>query len=138
LLAISIGVSAVLHPEFGEEMLSLLSPSKSKNLTIVQAEDLSTKSENSEKSESATASAMPSLALKGLQWLTELPDEQYVIEFQTFETVEDAQKEIKTQSDRLKEDLGLMDIIVKDDRSLIVSESGVETLIIVIHSYVVR
>jgi hypothetical protein len=95
LLAISIGVSAVLHPEFGEEVLSLFSPSKSKNLTIVQAEDLSTKSEKTEKS--ASASAMPSLALKGLQWLTELPDEQYVIEFQTFETVEDAQKEIESK-----------------------------------------
>ncbi len=101
LLAISIGVSAVLHPEFGEKILSLFTPTKSKNLTLVQAEDLSSKSENSEKSESesanATASAMPSLALKGLQWLTELPDEQYVIEFQTFETVEDAQKEIESK-----------------------------------------
>jgi septal ring-binding cell division protein DamX len=95
LLAISIGVSAVLHPEFGEKILTLFTPSKSKNLTVVQAEDLSTKSENTEKS--AIASAMPSLALKGLQWLTELPDEQYVIEFQTFETVEDAQKEIESK-----------------------------------------
>lgn len=95
LLAISIGVSAVLHPEFGEKILSLFTPSKSKNHTLVQAEDLSTKSENTEKS--AIASAMPSLALKGLQWLTELPDEQYVIEFQTFETVEDAQKEIESK-----------------------------------------
>jgi hypothetical protein len=95
LLAISIGVSAVLHPEFGEKILSLFTPSKSKNLTLVQAEDLSPKSENTEKS--ASASAMPSLALKGLKWLTELPDEQYVIEFQTFETVEDAQKEIESK-----------------------------------------
>lgn len=95
LLAISIGVSAVLHPEFGEKILSLFTPTKSKNLTLVQAEDLSTKSENTGKS--AIASAMPSLALKGLQWLTELPDEQYVIEFQTFETVEDAQKEIESK-----------------------------------------
>jgi hypothetical protein len=93
LLAISIGVSAVLHPEFGEKILSLFTPTKSKNLTLVQAEDLSTKSEKTEKS----ASAMPSLALKGLQWLTDLPDEQYVIEFQTFETVEDAQKEIESK-----------------------------------------
>lgn len=59
--------------------------------------------------------------------------------FGFFKNYEDAQKEVKTQSDRLKEDLGLMDIIVDDDdRSLIVSEAGVETLIIVIHSYVVR
>jgi hypothetical protein len=86
-------VSAVLHPEFGEKILSLFTPTKSKNLTLVQAEDLSTKSEKTEKS----ASAMPSLALKGLQWLTDLPDEQYVIEFQTFETVEDAQKEIESK-----------------------------------------
>jgi hypothetical protein len=58
--------------------------------------------------------------------------------FGFFKNYEDAQKEVKIQSDRLKEDLGLMDIIVKDDRSLIVSETGAETLIIVIHSYVLR
>ena len=101
LLAISIGVSAVLHPEFGEKILTLFTPSKSKNLTVVQAEDLSTKSANTEAtpspSPSTSANAMPSLALKGLQWLTELPDEQYVIEFQTYETVEDAQKEIESK-----------------------------------------
>ena len=85
LLAISIGVSAVLHPEFGKKMLSLLTPTKSKNLTLVQAEA------------SASASAMPSLALKGLNWLAELPGEYFVIEFQTFETVEDAQKEIESK-----------------------------------------
>ena len=28
-------------------------------------------------------------------------------------------KEVKVQSDRLKEDLGLMDIVVKEDRSVI-------------------
>ena len=95
LLAISIGVSAVLHPEFGKKMLSLLTPTKSKNLTLVQAEDLSAKSENTEAS--ASASSMPTLALKGLQWLTALPSEYYVIEFQTFETVEDAQKEIESK-----------------------------------------
>jgi hypothetical protein len=58
--------------------------------------------------------------------------------FGFFKNYEDAQKEVKIQSDRLKEDLGLMDIIVKEDRSLIVSETGAETLIIVIHSYVLR
>jgi len=58
--------------------------------------------------------------------------------FGFFKNYEDAQKEVKIQSDRLKEDLGLMDIIVKDDRALIVSETGAETLIIVIHSYVLR
>jgi len=58
--------------------------------------------------------------------------------FGFFKNYEDAQKEVKIQSDRLKEDLGLMDIIVKDDRALIVSETGVEALIIVIHSYVLR
>jgi hypothetical protein len=65
-------------------MLSLLTPTKSKNLTLVQAEA------------SASASAMPSVALKGLQWLTALPGDYYVIEFQTFETVEDALKEIES------------------------------------------
>lgn len=58
--------------------------------------------------------------------------------FGFFKNEEDAKKEVKIQSDRLKEDLGLMDIIVKDDRALIVSETGVEELVIVIHPYVLR
>ena len=58
--------------------------------------------------------------------------------FGFFKNYEDAQKEVKIQSDRLKEDLGMLDIIVKDDRALIVSETEVQTLIIVIHSYVLR
>lgn len=58
--------------------------------------------------------------------------------FGFFKNEDDAKKEVKIQADRLKEDLGLMDIIVKDDRALIVSETGVEELAIVIHPYVLR
>lgn len=58
--------------------------------------------------------------------------------FGFFKNYEDAQKEIKIQSDRLKEDLGLMDIVVKKDRSVIMSIDRVEELIIVIHEYVLR
>ena len=58
--------------------------------------------------------------------------------FGFFKNYEDAQKEIKVQSDRLKEDLGLMDIVVKKDRSVIMRTDRVEELVIVIHEYVLR
>ena len=38
--------------------------------------------------------------------------------FGFFKNEEDAKKEVKIQADRLKEDLGLMDIIVKEDRAV--------------------
>lgn len=58
--------------------------------------------------------------------------------FGFFKNYEDAQKEIKIQSDRFKEDLGLMDIVVKKDRSVIIRTDRVEELVIVIHEYVLR
>ena len=42
--------------------------------------------------------------------------------FGFFKREEDAKKEVKIQADRLKEDLGLMDIIVKEDRAVIPQE----------------
>jgi hypothetical protein len=58
--------------------------------------------------------------------------------FGFFKNYEDAQKEIKIQSDRFKEDLGLMYIVVKKDRSVIMRTDRVEELVIVIHEYVLR
>jgi hypothetical protein len=58
--------------------------------------------------------------------------------FGFFKNEDDAKKEVKIQADRLKEDLGLMDIIYKDDRALIVSETGAEELVVIIHPYVLR
>lgn len=57
--------------------------------------------------------------------------------FGFFKNYEDAQKEVKIQADRLKEDLGMMDIEVKNDRAVI--ENGrLEKLVIIIHNYVLR
>jgi len=94
LLCISIGLSAVLHPEFGEKILTIFTP-KTKNIKIVQAEELSPQTVTTEPNASSIDHS--SAAIKGLQWLTELPDDQYVIEFQTFDTVQDAQKEIESK-----------------------------------------
>lgn len=58
--------------------------------------------------------------------------------FGFFKNEEDAKKEVKVQSDRLKEDLGIMDIIVKGDRAVIMKTDRIEQLLIVIHSYVLR
>lgn len=58
--------------------------------------------------------------------------------FGFFKNEQDAKKEVEVQSNRLKEDLGIMDIIVKGDRAVVMKTDRVEHLLIVIHSYVLR
>ena len=58
--------------------------------------------------------------------------------FGFFKREEDAKKEVKIQADRLKEDLGLMDIIVKEDRAVIPQEGRVEKIVVIIHPFVLR
>jgi len=58
--------------------------------------------------------------------------------FGFFKNEDDAKKEIKIQANRLKEDLGYMDIVVKEDRALILKTDRVEELLIVIHNFVLR
>lgn len=53
--------------------------------------------------------------------------------FGFFKNEKDAEHEVWIQSNRLKEDLGMMDIDIQTDRSLVNGE-----LAIVIHSYVLR
>ena len=58
--------------------------------------------------------------------------------FGFFKNEEDAKKEVKIQANRLKEDLGYMDIVVKEDRAVIMKTDRVEELLIIIHSFVLR
>jgi hypothetical protein len=58
--------------------------------------------------------------------------------FGFFKNEEDAKKEVKIQADRLKEDLGFMDIIVKEDRAIIPQEGRVEQIVVIIHPFVLR
>jgi hypothetical protein len=58
--------------------------------------------------------------------------------FGFFKTEQSAKKEIKTQAERMKNELGMMDLIVKDDRAVIMKGDRVETVVIIIHSYVLR
>ena len=58
--------------------------------------------------------------------------------FGFFKREEDAKKELKIQADRLKEDLGLMDLIVKEDRAVIPQEGRVEQIVVIIHPFVLR
>lgn len=58
--------------------------------------------------------------------------------FGFFKNLEDAQKEILIQGNRLKEDLGIMDIIIKNDRAFIPVNEREEELLIVMHKYVLR
>ena len=58
--------------------------------------------------------------------------------FGFFKNEEDAKKEVKVQADRLKEDLGLMDIIVKEDRAVIPKAGRIEQIAVIIHPFVLR
>jgi len=58
--------------------------------------------------------------------------------FGFFKREEDAKKEVKIQADRLKEDLGLMDIILKEDRAVIPQEGRTEEIVVIIHPFVLR
>jgi hypothetical protein len=58
--------------------------------------------------------------------------------FGFFKSYEDAQKEVKVQADRMKEDLGLMEIEVKEDRAVLMQTDRIENLVIVIHNFVLR
>ena len=58
--------------------------------------------------------------------------------FGFFKNEDDAKKEVKIQADRLKEDLGLMDIILKEDRAVIPQEDRVEQIVVIIHPFVLR
>ena len=58
--------------------------------------------------------------------------------FGFFKNEGDAKKEVKIQANRLKEDLGLMDIIVKEDRAVIPQEGRVEQIVVIIHPFVLR
>lgn len=53
--------------------------------------------------------------------------------FGFFKNEKDAEHEVEIQSNRLKEDLGMMDIEIQSDRSTINGK-----LVVVIHRYVLR
>jgi hypothetical protein len=91
LLSISVGVSAVLHPEFGEKLLGLFTP-KGKNLKAVQSEETLSSAKNDPLSKDVRE--VPEAALQGQRWLMTLPEDHFVLEFQTFTNVQDAQNEI--------------------------------------------
>ena len=58
--------------------------------------------------------------------------------FGFFKSYEDAQKEVKVQADRMKNELGLMEIEVKEDRAVLMKTDRIENLVIVIHNFVLR
>jgi len=58
--------------------------------------------------------------------------------FGFFKNEEEAKKEIKVQAERMKNELGMMDLIIKDDRAVIMKGERVEELVLIIHSYVLR
>ena len=58
--------------------------------------------------------------------------------FGFFKNEDDAKKEIKTQAERMKNELGMMDLIIKDDRAVIMKNQRIEEIVLILHSYVLR
>ena len=94
LLTISIGVAAMLHPDFGDQILGVFSP-KNKNVKAIQTEDSLTTTQTNSSSNSMTE--LPDIAAQGQKWLMTLPSDHFVLEFQTYATAKAAQQEIQGQ-----------------------------------------
>lgn len=90
LLTVSIGITAVLHPDFGDQILNAISP-KTKNLKVVQSDE-SLKSAN-ENVSGNSSSELPEVAIQGQRWLMTLPSDHFVLEFQTYASAQEAQQE---------------------------------------------
>ena len=58
--------------------------------------------------------------------------------FGFFKNEEEAKKEVKVQAERMKNELGMMDLIIKDDRAVFMKGDRVEEIVLIIHSYVLR
>lgn len=55
-----------------------------------------------------------------------------------FKNFDCAKKEVEIQANRLKEDLGMMNIKVDNDRAIFQDKNNVEKVVIIIHNYVLR
>ena len=58
--------------------------------------------------------------------------------FGFFKNEEDAKKEVKIQTERMKDELGMMDIEFKEDRAVIPKTDRIEEVVIIIHAFVLR
>jgi hypothetical protein len=57
--------------------------------------------------------------------------------FGFFKNLDDAKKEVEVQAKRIKNELGMMDIVIKEDRAVI-PKDRIETVVIIIYNYVLR
>ena len=90
LLSISVGISAVLNPEFGNQLLSLFAP-KSKPLRALPSDGAGSTAPGDATVKSTPE--IPEVAKQGLRWLNTLPADHFVLEYKTFATAEEAQSE---------------------------------------------
>ena len=58
--------------------------------------------------------------------------------FGFFKNEGDAKKEVKIQAERIKNELGLMDIIIKEDRAVIPKGDKIEEIVVIVHPYALR
>ena len=76
---------------FGTFIAYRIISNKSKNVKAIQSEDSTTSGDTN--SNQITATDIPEVALQGQRWLMTLPEDHFVLEFQTFATAQEAQKE---------------------------------------------
>jgi hypothetical protein len=58
--------------------------------------------------------------------------------FGFFKNEGDAKKEVKIQAERIKNELGFMDIIIKEDRAVIPKGDKIEEIVVIVHPYALR
>lgn len=89
LLSITMGVTAVLHPEISTKLLASLKPNS--NPPAAESTPLPQVSPPETLEPEVVLTELPEKAVQGLNWALKLPPEHYVLEYKTFAKMLDAQ-----------------------------------------------
>jgi hypothetical protein len=96
LLTVTLGVTAVLHPEISHNLLTAF---KSKAKAPVVEAKSSPKVEAPDTLEpEVVITELPAQATQGLNWVLNLHPDQYVLEYKTFEKIADAQAYVNSKA----------------------------------------
>lgn len=96
LLSITMGVTAVLHPEISTKLLAALKPNS--NPPAAESTPLPQVSPPETLEPEVVLTELPEKAIQGLNWALNLNSEHYVLEYKTFEKMADAQDYLKSKA----------------------------------------
>jgi hypothetical protein len=96
LLSITLGVTAVLHPEISARLLASLK--RNSNPPAAESLPLPQVNPPGALEPEVVLTELPEIAIKGLNWVLNLHSDHYVLEYKTFEKMADAQAYLKSKA----------------------------------------